>query len=79
MFHGIFVSNRYTAILKEGEQFQQLFQQQHQSNNSSSFENILAVETLKFLIPVNQEVKDEYNKKIDGFMKTMTFKTFSGE
>jgi hypothetical protein len=44
----------------------------------SDFPKVLAVESLKFLIPVKNEVKQEYNKKIEEYTKALSFQSFSG-
>ena len=61
-------------MLKEGEQFQQLF-----DSSPSAWDPVLAVESLKFLIPVNAEVKSEYHRRIVEYTKAMAFEAFSGE
>jgi hypothetical protein len=46
--------------------------------SDSDFPKVLAVESLKFLIPVKNEVKQEYNKKIEEYTKELSFQSFSG-
>lgn len=51
-----------------------------QSNlpEANEFPNVIAVETLKYLIPIGAEIKQEYNKKINEYAKKSGFESFQG-
>lgn len=59
LFNGIFVSSRYAQILGE-PYFRGLL-------NTSCGRSFVAAETAKFIIPLNQDIKCEFQKRLEEF------------
>jgi hypothetical protein len=80
LFHGVYVSSRFSAILKE-ETFKDILVSSSPSSptNEDEYPNIVAVETLKYLIPINNDIRQEYNKRIQEYMKNLSFEQFQGK
>jgi hypothetical protein len=77
LFHGVFISSRFSAILKE-ETFKDILVSSPPAKEDD-YPNIVAVETLKYLIPINNDIRQEYNKRIQEYMKNLSFEQFQGK
>lgn len=71
LFNGIFVSSRYAQILGE-PYFRGLL-------NTSYGRGFVAAETAKFIIPLNQDTKSEFQKKLEEFAQVAGYEKLEGK